>query len=386
MNAWRVRFTARILAFALAAELPAGVALASALRHFRVASAAAAPWVTLGLLLAWNVVLVRKLVDWQDDRRTSRFRTWALEVPFFTYGSACFIALPWGWLGLLALGAGALAGLHLPAPWAVLGPIYLVALAWSAWGSSLGRVIPRVRTHEVTLAGLDPAFDGYRIVQLSDVHHGPYLPRWVYRRWAARVRALRPDLVALTGDMITSGVGYVDDVADLVRTLGRSARVVAIMGNHDYFGTTVGVSNAMLHGGATLLRNDGLAITKGDGALWVAGIDDRWSRRDDVAAALRGRPDGAPVVLLAHDPASFPEIAEHGVDLTLSGHTHGGQFAFPVGSRTLNMARLTTRRTAGFYAIGRSRLYVHRGVGTSGPPTRIGVAPEIAVFVLRAGS
>src|SRR4029079_13562102 len=92
---------------------------------------------------------------------------------------------------------------------------------------------------------------------------------------------------------------------------------------------------------------------------------------------------GMPAVLLAHDPVLFPEAAERGVDMVLSGHTHGGQVAVPLLARKLNLARLITRFTSGVYRSGTTTLYVNRGLGTTGPPGRLAVAPEIAVLTLR---
>src|SRR5262249_12512399 len=108
-----------------------------------------------------------------------------------------------------------------------------------------------------------------------------------------------------------------------------------------------------------------------------------WTRRHDLARALAARPSGMPAVLLAHDPVLFPDAAERGVDLVLSGHTHGGQVAVPLLARKLNLARLMTQFTNGVYRSGSSTLYVHRGLGTTGPPVRLAVAPEIAVLTLR---
>jgi hypothetical protein len=244
----------------------------------------------------------------------------------------------------------------------------------------VGRARAVVERREITLPGLPAALDGLRVAQLSDVHCGPYVPRWMYRAWASRASSLGADVIALTGDLITSGEGYLDDVRDLVSRLAAPHGVVACMGNHDYFGTESGVVDALRAGGARLLRNEGHALTRDGAALWVAGVDDRWTKRDDLAAALRDRPRGAPVLLLAHDPGSFPEAVAAGVALTLSGHTHGGQ----IGVRNANLARLAFARAAGLFREGDSALYVNRGIGTTGPPVRVGMWPEIALLTLRA--
>jgi predicted MPP superfamily phosphohydrolase len=124
-------------------------------------------------------------------------------------------------------------------------------------------------------------------------------------------------------------------------------------------------------------------MSKGNAQLYLAGVDDTWTGRHDVARALRARPAGVPTILLAHDPDLFAEAAAQGVDLTLSGHTHGGQLAVPGATTRINLARIMTRFTAGLFHEGRATLYVSRGLGTTGPPVRIGARPEIAVLELR---
>jgi predicted MPP superfamily phosphohydrolase len=132
------------------------------------------------------------------------------------------------------------------------------------------------------------------------------------------------------------------------------------------------------------MRNAGLVIERDGAKLWLAAIDDTWTRRDDLAAAMRGRPDGIPVILLAHDPSRFDAAVEAGADLVLSGHTHGGQVAVPFLYRWLSLSRLAHKYNVGFYRRGRATLYVHPGLGTTGPPIRLGVAPEVTILVLRA--
>jgi predicted MPP superfamily phosphohydrolase len=199
--------------------------------------------------------------------------------------------------------------------------------------------------------------------------------------WVKRVNKLDVDLVAVTGDLITSGDAHVAGVARALGGLRAREGVYACMGNHDYFTDGESLLHALERNGLTVLRNHGVALPRG---LFVSGVDDTWTRRDDVPRALAGRPPGAPTVLLAHDPNLFPLAVEHGVELTLSGHTHGGQLAVPGLSRRLNLARLITRFTAGLYQVGRSTLYVNRGAGTTGPPVRLGARAEIALLTLRA--
>jgi hypothetical protein len=158
--------------------------------------------------------------------------------------------------------------------------------------------------------------------------------------------------------------------------------VFACMGNHDYF-TSADLAAALEGSGITVLRNRGVTI---DGKLHVAGVDDTWTHRDDLPQALASRPAELFTLLLAHDPNLFPQAVEAGVDLTLSGHTHGGQLAVPWLAHRLSLARVITPFAAGLYRIGRSLLYVNVGAGTTGPPVRLGARAELTLLVLKKGA
>jgi predicted MPP superfamily phosphohydrolase len=243
---------------------------------------------------------------------------------------------------------------------------------------------PRVRAVDVFVAGLPPAFDGYRIAQISDLHCGPFASGARVAGWVETVNRLGADLVAVTGDLITRGADFVPVVAGELGKLKARDGVFAAMGNHDYFTDGEAFAEALGAAGLTVLRNRGVSLRRGEAALYVAGVDDTWTRRHDVPAALAARPADAPIVMLAHDPALYPEAVAHGVDLTLSGHTHGGQLGLPGFAHRFNLARVMTRFTTGVYRSGKSTLYVNRGLGTTGPPVRIAVAPEIALVTLRS--
>jgi predicted MPP superfamily phosphohydrolase len=294
--------------------------------------------------------------------------------PFFIWWMG---ALLFALLVPFALAAAAL--LHAGTDRALAGTVAAAALGVAV---SL-RQRPRVRAVEVFVTDLPDAFDGYRIAQISDLHCGPFASARRIAGWVDEVNRLDADLVAVTGDLITSGPDYVDVVAEELGKLSGRDGVFAAMGNHDYFTEGELVPTALDRAGLTVLRNRGVTLEREGTALYVAGADDTWTRRHDLPAALKERPANAPVVLLAHDPALFPEAANLGVDLTLSGHTHGGQIGLPGFSHRLNLARVMTRFTTGIYRAGKSTLYVNRGLGTTGPPVRLAVAPEIALLTLR---
>ena len=180
-----------------------------------------------------------------------------------------------------------------------------------------------------------------------------------------------------------SGPDYVETVAERLAELRAPDGVYGCMGNHDYF--TDGeafarVLEAPRPGPAPQPRPAPAA--RGADAIFLAGVDDTWTGKANLGQALRERPAGMPVVLLAHDPALFARAAASGVALTLSGHTHGGQLAFPLAPRRWNLARFMTPFTTGHYRVGEAHLYVNRGLGTTGPPIRIGARPEITIITL----
>jgi predicted MPP superfamily phosphohydrolase len=297
--------------------------------------------------------------------------------PFFVWWTVALLFALLAPLALLA--AGLVPPLSIDA--ALGGALALAAVATvPALRSS-----PRLSRHDIPVDGLPAAFDGYRVVQISDLHCGPFVSGARVARWVASVNALEADLVAVTGDLIVSGERYVPVVAEALGRLQARDGVLASMGNHDYFTDGEALVRALERAGLGVLRNRGVIIERGEARanLFVAGVDDTWTRRHDLDRALAERPAGAPTLLLCHDPALFPAAVARGVDLTLSGHTHGGQLGVPGLGRRLNLYRLFSAFTSGLYRQGASTLYVNRGLGTTGPPVRLGVPSEIAVLTLR---
>ncbi|MDX2019504.1 MAG: metallophosphoesterase [Deltaproteobacteria bacterium] len=239
-----------------------------------------------------------------------------------------------------------------------------------------------VAKRRLPLSRLAAPFDGFKIVQLSDIHCGPFTPARLVGKWVARANALKPDLIVVTGDLITTGSDYIEEMAAALGKLQAPCGVLACLGNHDYFGTGGAVGPALQRHGINVLNNRGITLQRQGESLYVAGVDDNWSGRDDLPRALRERPALAATVLLAHDPNLFHKAIAAQVDLTLSGHTHGGQFAVPWMVRRFNLARMVTPFTSGLYRHRQSLLYVNHGLGTSGPPIRLGARPELALLTL----
>jgi predicted MPP superfamily phosphohydrolase len=310
-----------------------------------------------------------------DDQPKSRLYLYGGLWPFFAWWVSCLVFAALAPLALLIAWAGKL---PLDPPLVAAGVISL--------GAGLGstRRRPRLVQRELVFDDLPPALDGYKVAQISDVHCGSYTPPALVARWVERLNALGPDLVAVTGDLITSGDAHVEAVAGVLGGLRARDGVFACMGNHDYFTDGEQLAGELERSGLVVLRNRGVALASG--ALYVAGADDTWTGRANLERALAARPAGSFALLLAHDPNLFPEAAERQVELTLSGHTHGGQIAVPGLHRQLNLARLITPFTAGLYRAGRSLLYVNLGAGTTGPPVRLGARAELTLLTLRSAS
>jgi predicted MPP superfamily phosphohydrolase len=308
------------------------------------------------------------------------------QAPWQTMPPALSTYLALGWWAACAV----FDVLMIPAALAVRAGFPSIAAWGLAWAIALGMGLdsvlgrPRVRRRVVRVAGLHPELDGYRIGQLSDVHCGPYAPEERVASWVSRLNALKLDLVTVTGDLITHGSSHVEAVARALGGLRAKDGAFACMGNHDYFTDGEHLVRQLRRNGLNVLRNEGVVLERGEARLYVAGVDDTWTSRDDMDRALRARPEGVPTVLLAHDPDLFPAAEARAVDLTLSGHTHGGQLGVP-GVPRLSLGRFVTVWAAGLYRRGRSWLYVNRGAGTTGPPARLGAPAELAVITLRRG-
>ncbi len=228
-----------------------------------------------------------------------------------------------------------------------------------------------------------PGLDGLRIAFLSDLHAGSFMGERDLCRVFARVAALEPDLVCLGGDLINTFdreiLLYRKPLALLRPRLG----VFAVPGNHDHFyGREIGLWEAFLREqGVRVLINAGHRLERDGASLWLAGVDDLTEGCPDLAQALAGQRDDEPAVLLSHHPDFFFEAAAAGVELTLSGHTHGGQVAL-FGWAPLKHSAFGYWR--GLYQEEGMRLYVSRGVGVTFLPLRIGAPPEVPILRLRA--
>ena len=261
-----------------------------------------------------------------------------------------------------------------------------VALGTAGAGAYFANSPPVVRRVPVTLAGLDPALDGMRIVTFSDGHLSATYGGRRFERLVELVNDQRPDVVAIVGDLVDGDVSELREEAAPLADLVSEQGVYFVTGNHEYFVDTNAWLRHLPTLGVDVLRNERVAIGRGGATFDLAGIDDRTAASSglpghgaNLDAALDGRDDGIPVVLLAHQPVLVEQAAAAGVDLQLSGHTHGGQL-WPFDY----VIRLDQPSVEGLSRHGDAQLYVTSGAGYWGPPIRVGARPEVTVVELRA--
>ena len=241
-------------------------------------------------------------------------------------------------------------------------------------------------THRIRLPGLSPAFNGYRIVQISDLHlaAGKLLTPERLEAIVRRINGEHPDLILITGDFVSA----IDDTSlDGIGRLGMLDApdgVFAILGNHDYWCDAADVAEAVERTGIRLLLNEHVVIKRKGEALVVGGLDDIWEGDYDLDKALHGIPRRAPVLLMVHEPNYADTVARDGrVALQLSGHSHGGQIRVP-GIGPLALPDQAWRYPMGMYTVGDMLLYVSRGIGLAEIPFRLNCRPEITTFMLTA--
>ena len=235
---------------------------------------------------------------------------------------------------------------------------------------------------DIFVRGLDPAHDGLRIAQLSDIHVGRRTPDG---RIFAAVRALNaagPDLAILTGDFVTSRRDPIERVPVVLG--GIAAPTFAVMGNHDHHAGTARVRRALEGAGYTVLQNEHALVRLKGAPLAVLGLDDSTTRNDDVGRTFKGAPAGGSRIVLAHTPTSADTLPPWQDLVCFSGHTHGGQVMVPRLTESL-FRRAGQPYVRGLYPVRGNQLYVNRGLGfgRGSPIVRIGSEPELTLAKLR---
>ena len=252
-------------------------------------------------------------------------------------------------------------------------------------------------THrEIRLRSLPAAFDGMRIVQLSDIHLDEFTEPFLLRHAIDQINRLRPDAVLLTGDFVSyefSPRKFSErsawQCAEMLRELKCPERY-AILGNHDHWLSATEVTRALRGSGITVLINSYLSLERNGDRIWLSGLDDPLCGRPDLEKAIPATIrdiEGQPLILMCHEPDYADDLLAHpagkSIGLMLSGHTHGGQVRLPfVGA--LELPPGGRKYVEGLFRLGSMQLYVNRGIGTIGVPFRFACPPEITEITLRA--
>jgi predicted MPP superfamily phosphohydrolase len=252
----------------------------------------------------------------------------------------------------------------------------------AAYGSMFEPFSYELTETDIFIRGLPGAFEGFRIAQLTDVHHSRLVPIEEVRRVVALANAEGPDLIALTGDYTTSRRRYIEPCAEALGELRAKEGVWAVLGNHDHYTDAELTTRSLERRGIAVLSNANTLLRRGSDELRLAGVDDWGWGQADWGRALRGVERERPSLLLSHEPAVIELPETRGLSLILSGHTHGGQIALPfVGAPARFVEEF--RYLRGLYERQGTQLYVSRGTGMVGLPLRIGARPEVALIRLR---
>jgi predicted MPP superfamily phosphohydrolase len=258
-------------------------------------------------------------------------------------------------------------------------------LAATVFGVSVGRRSFGVREVDVKFAGLPKDLDGLRIAQLTDIHVSPFLSERELERAVAMANETRPHLTVVTGDLVTGPDDPIDACLRALSKLRADSGIWACLGNHEIY---AGVEDySAIEGerrGIRFLRGEAVSLPFGAARLNIAGVDYQSKRNPYLTGAekLVVRDDFN--LLLSHNPDVFPVAAAQGFDLTLAGHTHGGQITVEILDSHITMARFLTPFIYGVYRRDNAAIYVSRGLGTVGVPARIGAPPEVSVIRLCA--
>jgi predicted MPP superfamily phosphohydrolase len=250
---------------------------------------------------------------------------------------------------------------------------------------------PVVEQVEIFLPRLPEQFNGFKIVQLSDLHYGPHISTADLTGVVEATNELQPDLTVITGDFVSVPLfgdpsrarKDAEPCASVLAGLSARAGRFAVLGNHDHSAGADWVATPLNLIGIAVLRNRAVPIESNQARLWVAGVDDVLTHGADLQRALEQVPKNEPTVLLAHEPDYADHVARFNVDLQLSGHSHGGQVRLPLLGAPI-LPAMARKYPIGLRRVGPLHLYSNRGIGVIDPPARFNCPPEITLLTLRS--
>jgi predicted MPP superfamily phosphohydrolase len=261
-----------------------------------------------------------------------------------------------------------------------IGGLLLSTVAYAYVNNEVGHpVVDRV---PIPIKNLKPSLEGFKIVQMADIHLYPYTQLETVEKAVVMANSLNPDLTVLVGDFVWTKAESIFALAPVLAKLNARYGVFAVLGNHDIWADVEIVKTGLREAGLPLLLNQGLAVESGKARLFLAGLDDGWSGYPDLEAALEGLSPGDPVVMLLHEPDLADRYSlDERISLQLAGHTHGGQVRIP-GIGAVISPHLGHKYDQGLFRVREMWLYTNRGLGEISVPLRINCPPEITEIVL----
>lgn len=259
-----------------------------------------------------------------------------------------------------------------------------ILASWAFWFEPDSLAIKKV---ELKLENWHKEHDGLKIAILTDLHVGsPHINLEKLSLLVAETNKENVDLVLILGDLVATkvkGGKFIEPepIAEKLKGL-KAGKIVAILGNHDWWYNGERVRKALQDVGIIVLENNSISFSKNEKNIWLAGLADLWTRKIDLNKALENTKDNNPILLLTHNPDIFPEIPEQ-VSLTLAGHTHGGQVKLPFLGRPVVPSKYGERYAIGHVKENNRNLFVGSGVGTSIIPVRFCVPPEVIILTIK---
>jgi predicted MPP superfamily phosphohydrolase len=355
----------------------------------------ARPWIVGGVLFLvcyLNLAILFRVFFRFFDHRNSKFVRYLVIVPGSTWmitAILLFVSALFKDLGLWFYqhlsGGGNTPETNLTVAQTAGGLSVALPLAVTGYG-----VFKTSRDYDVTridavFSDLPPGLDGFTIAQVSDIHSGIYMSEKEMENIREIMDPLHPQIAALTGDFVDTRASEIVPVANVFSKIKTDYGVYACMGNHDLFDDYSKLSRTMKESGIVMLENSHLRLRVNGENLNILGIADApvARSRSNFEQTLNGVDPDEFKILLAHRPGVFDRASTAGIDLQLSGHTHGGQIGVELGPLKLNPVYLFEKYPRGHYFSGKSQLYVNSGVGMVFAPIRISIRPEITLIRLK---
>ncbi|WP_165224656.1 metallophosphoesterase [Aquisphaera insulae] len=234
----------------------------------------------------------------------------------------------------------------------------------------------------VALPNLPASFRGTTVALLADIHHGPFTPMPFVQRVVETTNAMRPDLVLLAGDYVSESECFIAPVMAALAPLRAPLGRFAVLGNHDHWENGWLTRRELDRAGIARVDNSGAWLLRGDDRLRICGVGDLWTDRQHPGPALADATSDDAVIMLSHNPDYAEILADRRVGLMLSGHTHGGQVYLPGYGAPVVPSKFGQKYLGGLVEGPACRVYVSRGIGTTGPPLRLASRPEIVILTL----